>query len=243
MAGGPQAESGDTALCGVYYAIVTQNKDDELGQARVKVRFPWMPGGERDQSSWAQLAVPMAGSGYGTYVLPEVNDSVLVVFLAGDIRHPVVIGGTWNRSDAPPESNDSGSNDVRFIKSRSGHRLSFEDSTHGKAVLTDRTERNYVGVGEFASGGDSANAKTLSVPKGINGAPVRGVSVTAATGAVRIWCPNGALTVKAQHAELTALEAIDVKAAGELEVEGTATGKVCAASAGKLEGGTLKVGP
>ena len=35
-------------------------------------------------------------------VLPEVNDEVLVTFIHGDMRVPVVLGGLWNGVDVPP---------------------------------------------------------------------------------------------------------------------------------------------
>ena len=38
-AGGERPWSNDGTLCGIYYAIVSQNKDEELKQARIKVRF------------------------------------------------------------------------------------------------------------------------------------------------------------------------------------------------------------
>jgi len=69
----------------VYYAIVTQNDDCEDAVARVKVRYPWMPEGGKDQSHWAHVAVPMIGCEFGTYTLPEIDDTVYVVFMAGDI--------------------------------------------------------------------------------------------------------------------------------------------------------------
>ena len=96
MSGGPADRTGDHDLGGVYYAIVTQNDDKEGQGARVRVRYPWMPEGDRDQSYWAPIAVPMIGAEFGTYTLPEVEDTVMVMFLAGDINHPIVVGGGWS---------------------------------------------------------------------------------------------------------------------------------------------------
>ena len=150
--GGREPDDGDHGLCGVYYAIVTQNDDTE-GSARVKVRYPWIDHGDEDQSFWAPISVPMCGDEFGTYVLPEVEDTVLVVFLAGDIRYPVVIGGAWSQTDPPPETNEDGSNDFRLIKSRSGHRLLLDDSDSGKIVLSDKSDKNMMSTGPHASGG------------------------------------------------------------------------------------------
>ncbi len=40
----------------------------------------------------------------GMYALPEVDDEVLVAFLQGDARQPVVLGSLWSGKDAPPRT-------------------------------------------------------------------------------------------------------------------------------------------
>ena len=79
MPGGPASSYGAHGLGGVYYAIVTQNDDPEGPGGRIKVRYPWMPEGDRDQSYWAPIVVPMIGAEFGTYTLPDVNDEVLEI--------------------------------------------------------------------------------------------------------------------------------------------------------------------
>ena len=240
--GTPSPQTGDMALCGVYYAIVTQNKDEQkLG--RIKVRFPWLPGGDQDQSAWAQLLVPMAGAEFGTFTLPEVEDTVAVVFLSGDINYPVVIGGIWSSVDKPPEANENGKNDFRFIKSRSGHRLLLDDSDKTKIALTDRTNTNFAGTGTFAEGGDSPNKMELAVPKPINGSPTKGVAVASMEGTVNLWCPNGTLKIEAKDVEITASDKANIQAGGEVKLEGGMNAKVCSAGAGKYEGSQVKIGP
>lgn len=117
-------EDGE-GLSGVRVGIVTDNEDPkDLG--RVKLRFPWRDAD--DESHWARLATPMAGSEYGAYFLPEVEDEVLVAFEDGDIHKPFVLGALWNGSQKPPQKNKEGNNDIRQIESRSGHTITFDDS-------------------------------------------------------------------------------------------------------------------
>lgn len=240
--GRPKPPTGDMALCGVYYAIVTQNKDEQK-LARVKVRFPWLPGGDKDQSHWAHIAVPMTGDKFGTFTLPEVEDTVLVVFMAGDINHPIVIGGMWNQVDKPPEVNENGKNDFRFIKSRSGHRFLFDDSDKTKVVMTDRTNTNYMGAGMYAEGGESPNKMELKAPQAINGSPEKGVAACSMEGTFNIWCPKGTLKIEAKNVEITASDKADVKAGGKLNLEGSSNAKCISTSTSKYEGSKIKVGP
>jgi uncharacterized protein involved in type VI secretion and phage assembly len=97
---------------------------------RVKVSFPWR--GEPDQSEWARVATLMAGKDRGSFFLPEVDDEVLVSFDRGEIRHPYVIGTLWNGVDKPPETNTDGKNNIRKIRSRSGHEIIFTDDHEQK---------------------------------------------------------------------------------------------------------------
>lgn len=240
--GVPAPPSGDMGMGGIYYAIVTQNQDEQkLG--RVKVRFPWMPEGDKDQSAWAHIAVPMCGAEFGTFTLPEVNDTVAVVFLAGDINHPVVIGGVWSSEDTPPEVNEDGKNDFRFIKSRSGHRVLLDDSDKTKVVLTDRTDNNFAGVGNFPEGGSSPNKMELKTPSAINGSPSKGVAIASMEGTVNIWCPNGTLQINAKHIEITASDKAEIKAGADMSLEGGMQGIVSSSGAGKYEGSNTNIGP
>jgi uncharacterized protein involved in type VI secretion and phage assembly len=120
-----EAESLNSRINGVVIGIVTNNNDPQ-GMGRVRVRFPWR--GDDDESYWARVATMMAGKDRGTFFLPEVDDEVLVAFDHGDINHPYVIGALWNGVDTPPETNADGKNNIRKIKSRSGHEIIFDDN-------------------------------------------------------------------------------------------------------------------
>src|SRR5262249_4880739 len=107
-AGTPRSPAGDQTLCGGYYGVVTQNKDTDQGLARIKVKLPWLDNSDSDQAYWAQLSTPMAGDKFGFYTLPDVGDTVALMFIAGDINFPVVLGGVWNKTDKTPEENGNG---------------------------------------------------------------------------------------------------------------------------------------
>lgn len=156
-------------IYGVVPGVVIDNKHPE-GAYRVKVKFPWIRstevGDDADyESSWARIISPMAGGGRGFYVLPEVGDEVIVSFVHGDIRYPIVLGATWNDQDkmpvgstgpkpsGDPLGNDlgidaaavdnnaaGGKNNARFFISRSGSTLLFDD-TEGKEKITLFTKK------------------------------------------------------------------------------------------------------
>jgi uncharacterized protein involved in type VI secretion and phage assembly len=80
----------------------------------------------------------MAGANKGAYFLPEIGDEVLVAFEHGDLSSPVVLGSLWNGKAPPPEKNIDGLNNIRLIKTKSGHTLTFDDTTgQEKIVIQD----------------------------------------------------------------------------------------------------------
>ncbi len=235
--GGPRSVSGDMTLVGVYYAVVVQNKDEEKGLARVKVKLPWLDNGDTDQTQWAQLATPMAGKEFGWYTLPDIGDVVAVMFLSGNIQHPVVLGGVWSKTDLPPEDNANGKVDFRGYRSRQGNRVILDDSSNSKVVLVDKTNKNVVAVGSFSKGGDGPNA---SEPPKPGGAGAGGVSISAMDGGVKINCPKGKLTVKAPTIVLDGKTAIEIQG-GEISLEGSASGAISASGAGNFDGSKIKI--
>ena len=116
---------------GVVIGLV-DDLDDPDGLSRVRVTFPHLA----DQpSNWARLALPMAGSGRGTFFRPEKGDEVLVVCEHGDIRQPYVIGSLWSAVDKPPDGTGAAAdNNVRVIVSRSGHRITLDDTAGSEHI-------------------------------------------------------------------------------------------------------------
>ena len=188
---------------GVVVGIVTNNQDPD-GMGRVRVRFPWRD--DEDESFWARVATVMAGPDRGTYFLPEVDDEVLVAFDHGGIHHPYVIGALWNGKDKPPETNDDGKNNIRVIKSRSGHviRLNDEDGKE-KIEIIDKSEKNSIIV-------DTAeNTITITTDKDI--------ILSASQGTIKLDAQN----IEIKSSADTKIEAgagMDVKASATMNIKG-----------------------
>lgn len=129
-------------IYGITIGIVTSNQDPE-GLGRVKVRLPWLA--DDYESDWARVLSPMAGPQRGLYFIPEPDDEVLVAFEHGIIEFPYVLGALWNNKDKPPEPKGDGKNNLRTIKSRSGHVIRLDDSDNdAKIVIQDASGKNRI---------------------------------------------------------------------------------------------------
>lgn len=111
-----------------YLAQVTDlNDPDAIGRVQVRLlSFDGVAG--QDGPLWARIALPFAGASRGAYFMPDLGDEVLVSFVNGDPRYPVIIGGLWHGQAAPPESMDGASkNYLKVIRSRNGVKVTLDD--------------------------------------------------------------------------------------------------------------------
>jgi phage baseplate assembly protein V len=179
---------------GVAVALVIDNKDPQ-GLGRVRLKFPALS--DDEVGHWARIAVLMAGADRGTFFLPEIGEEVLVAFENGDIARPYVLGGLWNGKDKPPETNGDGKNNLRLVKSRSGHLIRLDDSDGAEKIeIVDK------------SGGNSITIDTAN----------NAITITSAAD-VTIDAPQGTLKLSAQKIEITSSTDTEIKAQANLTLE------------------------
>ncbi len=183
---------------GAVVGLVTNNQDPD-GMGRVKVKFPWLS--DQDESHWARITSLMAGKERGLYFLPEVDDEVLVIFEQGDVRFPYVIGALWNGKDKPPAKNDDGKNNVRLIKSRSGHVIRLNDEDGKETIeIIDKTEKNKIVIDT------SENTIAITSNKDIT-----------------LSAPKGAIKLEAQKIQLKSTAEIKIEASAGMDIKANAT--------------------
>ncbi len=187
------------ASTGLVPAIVTNVQDDQaLG--RVKVKYPWLD--DTEESHWARLIAPGAGQNRGLIMVPEVNDEVIVGFLHGDINHPYVLGGVWNTVDKPPEGTSpaSGSVDIRELRTRVGHKLTFNDKSGSEKIELIDKNGNFVLI--------DTNGKTITIE-------TEGDFIVKATGAIKM--EGKSIDMQAKSGDLK-MKGINVNAEGVAKI-------------------------
>jgi uncharacterized protein involved in type VI secretion and phage assembly len=195
----PQRESEANKVVGVAVGVVTNNKDPEnLG--RVRVKFPWFS--DDDESQWARIATFMAGKNRGALFLPEVDDEVLVAFEHGDMRRPYIIGALWNGVDTPPkEFANDGKNNLRLIKSRSGHLIKLDDTEDGEKIeVIDKSGKNSILIDT------TANTITITSNKDIV-----------------LKAPEGKISLQSKEIEVKSTAVAKIEAGSEMTLKASGT--------------------
>lgn len=200
---------------GAVVAVVTDTNDPE-GLGRVKVLYPWM---STDHNSfWARVISPGAGPEAGLFMVPEVDDEVMVVFEQGDFNQPYVLGGVWNgKNKVPPPGAGAGSNEkpkVRTWHSLTGHHISVYDNADNKIEI--------VTAGGHKLVLDDKNKKIELVSTGGAKLTLNDQSSTVdleSKGPLNVKS-TGAMSIKSSANLTIEGSMIDVKASGPLNLKG-----------------------
>ena len=115
-------------------AIVMENADPD-GLGRIRVQFAWQKiTGE--MTPWIRIVTPHAGGDKGFHFIPETGEEVLIGFEGGNAEHPYMMGSLYNGSGKAGAFQNN-SNNVKAIKTRSGHTLKFTEDE--SIILTDKS--------------------------------------------------------------------------------------------------------
>ena len=192
---------------GVTLGEVT-DLDDPKFLGRVKVKFPWLS--SQVESGWARIATAWAGGSRGTYLLPEVGDEVVVAFQHGDLKYPYIIGFVWSDTERPPEPTPR--LDRRELRSKSGHRLVFDDLTGNQSLSLQSGNGHKIVLDDSAASTEIAItdlSKNLSIVVDTRSGKI---SITSKVGQIELAAAAGKISLDAT--------AIDVHAKGMLTLSG-----------------------
>ncbi|MCM8535062.1 MAG: type VI secretion system tip protein VgrG [Lentisphaeraceae bacterium] len=126
---------------GVHIGTCIKIGPDDDGEDRIQIYLP-MIHADNTEGLWARVSTLDAGLGdgdntvRGTFFRPEVDDEVLVAFLDGDPRDPVVIGMLHSSSFPAPVTASDDTNHIKGIYTRSDMKLEFDDENKITTLYT-----------------------------------------------------------------------------------------------------------
>ncbi|MEP4194665.1 MAG: phage baseplate assembly protein V [Aliishimia sp.] len=107
------------------------NVQDPEGLSRVEILFPLNADADSSGSTaWAPVSVPFAGADYGAFMIPNVDDVVVVGFLANDVRQPVVLGSVWNGEAQSKETLAGNTVEKWAMTGRNGTRIAIVEENN-----------------------------------------------------------------------------------------------------------------
>ena len=216
------------AVHGLQIGVVTALADDPQGEDRIRVRMPLVSAA--DDGVWARLATLDAGKDRGTYFRPEIDDEVVVGFLAGDPRQAVVLGMLHSSAKPTPEPL-SDDNHKKGYCSREKLRLIFDDEN--KVIELQTPAGNVLSLSEDDSGitlQDQNDNKVVLSPDGILLDSAKDLTIKA----------RADVKIEGVNVEVSASAGFKAGASGTAEMKGASTTVQGSASL-TLSGGLVKI--
>lgn len=135
---------------GVHFAEVVELQGDPNSKNRVKVKIPFLKNSD-DGGVWATLSnfyttLGEESSG-GSFFYPEIGTQVIVSFVSGDPRFPVILGSTFTKNVKPyKEDSIDDSNNIKAIVTRENLMVEFDDEV--KKITIQTSENNSIIISE-----------------------------------------------------------------------------------------------
>jgi len=122
-------------------AVVMENIDEE-GLGRIRVQFPWQKA-MNELTPWIRILTPHAGGDKGFHFTPEIGEEVLIGFEGANAERPYMMGALYH-GNAKPEGFKTDANDIKAIRTRSGHTIMFNDKEGEESITISDVGGNTV---------------------------------------------------------------------------------------------------
>jgi type VI secretion system secreted protein VgrG len=196
--------------------------------ATVKVAFPW---DEQVSTHWIPVTQIFGGNGSsGALFLPQVGDTVLVNFVQGDPRRPVVVGVLYNgRNRMAPFANGCAQGLRMGVIAPSGNEFSMNEVSGSEQMFINASrDMNTIVVNDSII--DVQNDQTVTIAK--NQSTEAGEKMEFKVGENTITMDMQKIELKGSMGSITiGPSGIAVSSSGEMSIEGVnlvATGSAAA---------------
>lgn len=142
----PRSLIMDQRYYGTVIGIVEKNQGGEAG--KVLITYPWFDNNVM-KSKWCRVCQFYVGNDYGAFWIPEEKSEVLVSFIQGDMRRPIILGGLYNGKDKPPSDRPEDKNhkllkDHKLIKTKAGHEILLDDTGDEEKIVIKDSRKNSI---------------------------------------------------------------------------------------------------
>ncbi|XME02548.1 phage baseplate assembly protein V [Lachnospiraceae bacterium C1.1] len=213
---------------GLTLAKVTNIKDPE-NKNRVLCK-PVTGEKEKDilEMEWADVIQPLSGKNAGTFLLPSVDDVVLIAYLDGDPHCPYVVGGVWDKkSTAPYKMKDGKNNDFSF-KTPGGSELHFSDQKDKQKITLSTPKGTEICLDDeneklTVTDKKKKNTITINIKKGEIEIKAEKKLTLAAGDTSLVMESSGKATLKGKGAVSIEGSSIKENAKSSMEIKGAST--------------------
>lgn len=124
---------------GFVQGTVVENNNNKY-PGMVKVSFTvWEKG--KNMIEWVRLISPYTGDNYGSYIVPEIDETVLIGFIGGSLKKPFLLGSLYPKNSKIVKEKFDKKNVNKVLRTKGGTEIAIDD-TAGKQSVTVITPKD-----------------------------------------------------------------------------------------------------
>lgn len=117
---------------GFVQGTVVENNNDKY-PGMVKVSFTvWEDG--KNMIEWVRLLTPYTGKDYGTYMVPEIDETVLIGFIGGSLKKPFLLGSLYPKDSKLVKKQYDKKNINKVLRTKAGTEIAINDTANKQSI-------------------------------------------------------------------------------------------------------------
>jgi Rhs element Vgr protein len=226
----PGASGQMPPINNVQLGTVKQINQDPAGEYRVLVTLPLLQA-QDGAGVWARFGSFYASNGIGSNFYPEIGDEVVLAFLNGDPRYPVVLGSLYSKANPPPYPPTSGSdpapNNTKSFMTKSKLHIDFIENNPEILITTPANQKVDID--------DKAGAITIADKNG-NSIVLNSSGITLKSASDITLQASGSIS-------MTADNNVSINASNAFTAQANASAKVTASGTVQVSGAMVQLNP
>jgi phage baseplate assembly protein gpV len=233
--------------------VVDNNDPEKLG--RIKVSFDWDGGAgsiSSGQSPFIRLAQIHTGADtHGSWMIPEIDDRVIVLIQGHHLENAVVIGSLYDGSRKPKSTWPDPNNNFKSICTRSGNEINFSDE-QGKEKITITTKDGAaIAIFDASSGTEKLTLGAKKDEASIVLDGTQKVTIETKNSSCKISLDGSgqaivieaqrSITLKANEINLEGIAAINLKSSAKISHKANAMLDIDGGAMVNIKGGLIKL--
>lgn len=207
----------------IMVGTVKQIHEDPDGEFRVLVTLPLL---QATDGVWARFGSYYASNKIGSDFYPEIGDEVIIAFLSGDPRYPVILGSLYSKVNPPPYTPDD-KNSIKSLWTKSGMHIDFVETDPSILITTPKKQ----------------NIKIDDKAQSIVITDVTGNTITMDTSGIKIDSPKDITISATGSISMSAGTSFDIKAGTSLSTKASTTTHVNCDGPIQIKGATVALNP
>lgn len=220
---GPEASGALKGAKGLQTAKVVQiysgAGEDKAPEKEFKValKIPTM-NEDTEELIWARLSTFYASNGFGTFFYPEENDEVIIGFVQGDPRSPIILGSVYSSALPTPVPIENANNYIKALVTKSKMQFQFDDEN---IVMTFTTpNNNTITISDKDKGISIVDENSNKITLNADGITVESASSLTLKAAQEVSIQGQSVTIKASSKVSVSGQSCEINGGSSTDIKG-----------------------